>query len=150
MHNKVNVRLAKDHAADQDPAHPKLLFPSQSQCAKCQTARVVNDDVQNTENFFWNTDEVLSFMVSFYSKNHIVSMEPIKTNLDEFQIDEPDTKGAAARKDSFADDAGSSYAHSSDFKLMAILLLIILTTFAVMYIFFNYLKRKPKLKKHII
>ena len=90
------------------------------------------------------SDQVLEFLKSYYSKEQII-------NIDSTQIDTPDLEH---QRDYFNNDAlasSSSSSHeSSDFMLMAIFVLVILTTFGIMYFFFSYLKRKPKLKKHII
>jgi len=56
-HNKVNARLAGD--ATEDPAHPKLAFPTREQCPACATDGVYNDTA------------VLQFLRGFYGKENI-------------------------------------------------------------------------------
>ncbi|XP_015109572.1 sulfhydryl oxidase 1 [Diachasma alloeum] len=48
-HNEVNQRLAGD--ATEDPAHPKIQYPSQQQCEACRYA-----------DGFWNSQEVLRYL----------------------------------------------------------------------------------------
>lgn len=57
-HNQVNRRLAGD--ATEDPAYPKIQFPSQSACARCR------DQMSN-----WQTQEVLHFLKEFYSSSKL-------------------------------------------------------------------------------
>ena len=123
----MNKRLAKDHLADQDPVYPKVIFPSSVQCPKCYSI---------TDENSWNTDEVASFLMSYYSKRNIIGLDP-------------GDKSAGNRIDYEVKDAGQAN-KSSDFLLILIFVLIVLTTFGVMYYFFNYIRTKPKLKKHII
>jgi hypothetical protein len=58
-------------------------------------------------------------------------------HIERFDIDQPDGGTAPAHK-------------SSDYKLMFIFFVLALASFAGMYVYFNYVKRKGKLKKHII
>ena len=62
IHNGVNRRLAIDHADDQDPVYPKVLFPTRVECSKCYL---------NSEDS-WNTNEVFSFLMKYYSTKNII------------------------------------------------------------------------------
>lgn len=64
VHNKVNMRLKKEDTDLKlsDPAFPKALFPSKAQCADCYAP---NEEEKLIE------EEVLKFLVSFYSKFQI-------------------------------------------------------------------------------
>ena len=62
VHNQVNERLQKeDKDGTSDPAFPKILFPSKSQCSSCYST--------NGEEFV--DSEVLKYLTSFYSKFQI-------------------------------------------------------------------------------
>ncbi|KAL5012751.1 hypothetical protein ScPMuIL_011302 [Solemya velum] len=62
-HNKANKRLHGDES--EDPSHPKIQFPSSYSCPDCCTTADNGIDLQ------WDEDEVLKFLVRFYSNNII-------------------------------------------------------------------------------
>ena len=130
------MRLAKDHSTDQDPAHPKIYFPSKEQCPKCH----LNEDEPTPS---WNTGEVFSFLKSVYSRRSIVtshSSERIGESQFDNKIDD------FAGKDPLAKPSHTK----SDFMIIFVFVLAVLFTFGVMYYFFNNIRVRPKLKKHII
>lgn len=57
-HNEVNLRLAGD--ATEDPAHPKIQFPSVSRCRECRLARGA-----------WNLPAVYQYLESIYGMDNI-------------------------------------------------------------------------------
>ena len=129
------MRLAKDHSTDQDPAHPKIYFPSKDQCPKCH----LNQDESTSS---WNTGEVLSFLTSVYSKRSIVKTSHSSEGISESQFDN--------KIDDFAGKDLASSHTKTDFTIIFVFVLVVLFTFGVMYYFFNYIRVRPKLKKHII
>lgn len=54
-HNQVNKRLAGD--ATEDPAFPKLQFPTNKMCSSCH-----RDESSNDSSTQWNRDEVLNYL----------------------------------------------------------------------------------------
>ena len=74
----MNKRLARDAVAGNDPAAPKILFPSAKQCPKCYLPTVQNTNLENLAEHEspFQDKEVLLFLSSFYSKYHI---QPIQT-----------------------------------------------------------------------
>jgi len=56
-HNKVNARLAGD--TTEDPAHPKLAFPTREQCPSCAPDGVYDDTA------------VLDFLRGFYGRENL-------------------------------------------------------------------------------
>ena len=129
------MRLAKDHSTDQDPAHLKTYFPSKEQCPKCH----LNEDESTPS---WNTGEVLSFLTSVYSKRSIVITSHSSERIGESQFDN--------KIDDFAGKDVATSHTKSDFMIIFVFVLAVLFTFGVMYYFFNYIRVRPKLKKHII
>ncbi len=65
VHNSVNERLKKEE--NNDPAHPKELFPSKAQCPKCYRD---SNDLKAGEPPFVSS-EVLAYLQLYYSKFHI-------------------------------------------------------------------------------
>ena len=68
VHNTVNKRLEKDLTTD--PAHPKIQFPSKSQCPQCYKSNVDPNTAKVYESQF-DLKEVASYLISFYSKFQI-------------------------------------------------------------------------------
>uniref|UniRef100_H3C198 Sulfhydryl oxidase n=1 Tax=Tetraodon nigroviridis TaxID=99883 RepID=H3C198_TETNG len=65
-HNRVNNRLAGD--LSEDPNFPKIQWPPPEMCPTCHSLR------ENGEHR-WNQDQVLAFLVSYYSANNILTEE---------------------------------------------------------------------------
>jgi thiol oxidase len=63
-HNEVNKRLAKTET--EDPAHPKIVYPSHELCDSCRSA--------GTEEF--NSSEVLAFLRRKYERRYLVRRLP--------------------------------------------------------------------------
>lgn len=59
IHNRVNERL-KTEKGNNDPKYPKEIYPNKSQCSKCYNA-----------DLSFNENEVVNYLVSFYSKFQI-------------------------------------------------------------------------------
>lgn len=61
VHNRVNLRLQKEEAEnnDGDPDFPKIEWPSRTLCPKCR-----NEDSKKQD---WNREAVLSFLLEFYA-----------------------------------------------------------------------------------
>jgi hypothetical protein len=193
----VNRRLANDQITEQDPQHPKVLFPTQKQCPKCyiSLAKNINDLAEHESP--WNINEVLLFLTSFYSKyqiegvdeldgkNAVIAAASVGNEKQQQQIqegsksqppsviDRPDnvnnveapSKASSPKQkadkhieryeieqpqEASSSSSSLSAQKSSDYRLMFFLFLLALATFAFMYVYFNYIKRKGKLKKHII
>ncbi|XP_053672437.1 sulfhydryl oxidase 1-like [Anopheles nili] len=68
-HNEVNKRLAGD--ATEDPEHPKIQFPSVSDCAQCRRKILTNH--HNHQQYTmedgkeWNLTEVLTYLKHMYA-----------------------------------------------------------------------------------
>lgn len=67
-HNVVNKKLKGD--ATEDPAHPKIQFPS---VVSCMTCKGVGED--------WEQDEVLNYLKQRYSKSNICPYELRYSNM---------------------------------------------------------------------
>ncbi|KAM7409911.1 hypothetical protein PAMA_001411 [Pampus argenteus] len=63
-HNRVNNRLAGD--LSEDPNFPKVQWPSPEMCSACHA-------VKNNGDHRWNHEQVLSFLLSYYSSNSILT-----------------------------------------------------------------------------
>ncbi|TNM87886.1 hypothetical protein fugu_006107 [Takifugu bimaculatus] len=63
-HNLVNNRLAG--ALSEDPKFPKIQWPSPEMCPSCHSV------MENGEHR-WNQDQVLSFLLSYYSSQRILT-----------------------------------------------------------------------------
>nr|XP_046247607.1 sulfhydryl oxidase 1 [Scatophagus argus] len=63
-HNRVNNRLAG--ALSEDPKFPKIQWPSPEMCPACHTVK------ENGEHR-WNYDEVLPFLMSYFSSSRILT-----------------------------------------------------------------------------
>ncbi|XP_011613149.2 sulfhydryl oxidase 1 [Takifugu rubripes] len=63
-HNQVNNRLAG--ALSEDPKFPKIQWPSPEMCPSCHSV------MENREHR-WNQDRVLSFLLSYYSSQDILT-----------------------------------------------------------------------------
>ncbi|XP_053178387.1 sulfhydryl oxidase 1 [Scomber japonicus] len=63
-HNRVNNRLAGD--LSEDPNFPKIQWPSPEICPACHT---VKDNGEHR----WNHEQVLSFLMTHFSSNNILS-----------------------------------------------------------------------------
>ncbi|XP_030640958.1 sulfhydryl oxidase 1 [Chanos chanos] len=62
-HNRVNNRLAG--ALSEDPLFPKIQWPSPDQCPRCHGVRGKGEHS-------WNDEEVLAFLRSYFSSEHIL------------------------------------------------------------------------------
>lgn len=67
-HNQVNRRLAGDET--EDPAFPKIQFPSQTICVRCR------DEFLN-----WQTNEVLHFLKEYYGVGNISRADGLEMDL---------------------------------------------------------------------
>jgi hypothetical protein len=76
VHNSVNQRLSGDVNHEQDTEHPKVQFPTKNQCPKCYKILLDEKDYKK-DNYEWNTEEVLKFLIEHYSK-HKISMKTDK------------------------------------------------------------------------
>ncbi|KAM8744623.1 sulfhydryl oxidase 1 [Acanthopagrus schlegelii] len=63
-HNRVNNRLAGD--LSEDPNFPKIQWPSPEMCPACHT-------VKNNGDHRWNNDQVLPFLLSYFSSASILT-----------------------------------------------------------------------------
>ncbi|KAF7667812.1 hypothetical protein LDENG_00042930 [Lucifuga dentata] len=63
-HNQVNNRLAG--ALSEDPNFPKIQWPSPEMCPDCHT-------VKDNGDHRWTKEQVLSFLLSYYSSNSILT-----------------------------------------------------------------------------
>uniref|UniRef100_H3DDH8 Sulfhydryl oxidase n=1 Tax=Tetraodon nigroviridis TaxID=99883 RepID=H3DDH8_TETNG len=86
-HNRVNNRLAGD--LSEDPNFPKIQWPPPEMCPTCHSLR------ENGEHR-WNQDQVLAFLVSYYSANNILTAQP--TALSEEEEEEVQDEAAARRE----------------------------------------------------
>jgi len=69
LHNSVNARLAGDQT--EDPAHPKIQFPSASDCKYCHNG----DD--------WDKNFVYQFLQKHYAGEDIEVKEPVRPEKEE-------------------------------------------------------------------
>lgn len=191
----MNKRLAKESITGNDPAFPKVLFPTQKQCPKCYLPSVRHlDNLADHESPF-QVKELLLFLSTYFSKYHI---EPIQRqsnsnltsttsspspnrarlpNKPDVVIDklhssslsadtayyhfDPEMK-MSSQKGRVADERRrnmdimlieqnySSTSTSFDLKLSSFLVLLIILTFVLLFIYFARFRRRPKLAKHII
>ncbi|KAM7388237.1 hypothetical protein PAMP_024428 [Pampus punctatissimus] len=63
-HNRVNNRLAGD--LSEDPNFPKIQWPSPEMCSACHA-------VKNNGEHRWNHEQILSFLLSYFSSNSILT-----------------------------------------------------------------------------
>ncbi|GLD75075.1 sulfhydryl oxidase 1-like protein, partial [Lates japonicus] len=63
-HNRVNNRLAGD--LSEDPNFPKVQWPSPEMCSACHT-------VKDNGDHKWDHTQVLSFLLSYYSSDNILT-----------------------------------------------------------------------------
>jgi thiol oxidase len=64
-HNKANLRLKGD--VSEDPAHPKIQFPSVTACPRCHSGGTVQ-----AGGVWWNENEVLNYLKEFYGSDHVI------------------------------------------------------------------------------
>lgn len=62
-HNQVNARLVGD--ITEDPAHPKIQFPSERDCKKCRNELNIDDSIR------WNNVAVLDFLKEYYATSNL-------------------------------------------------------------------------------
>lgn len=102
VHNNVNKRLAIEDT--NDPLHPKILFPSKSQCPKCYLANVENiQDLKDHESP-WITNEVLLFLTSFYSKYQIEGIRDLEIKESSNKTKSADTLNDSPKFYDYEDD----------------------------------------------
>eukprot|EP00121_Abeoforma_whisleri_P001144 Awhi_evm1s1016 len=71
-HNEVNQRLMNDITAD--PDHPKIQFPSKALCLNCRSVQKLHDETL-ANNWSWDEEVVLTFLKSYYNKNHMTKTQ---------------------------------------------------------------------------
>jgi len=161
--------LAKENG-EHDPLFPKVQFPTQEQCPKCYLNKTNSLDVeQNSSSLSTDPDEILKFLISFYSKEKIEGTteldEEARSEIDR-KINEVKTVKVLEKREDYLsrkklgidnlvlihDDDLKNYSNqkSSDIKLSAMLVFFIVLVFGSMYVYFNFIKKKSKQKAHII
>ncbi len=81
VHNNVNKRLAGDQETE-DPKHKKIQFPSKLKCPNCYKTNKIIGSIKTDDSEF-NEEEILKYLISFYSIGNIVGAEAMtKEKLD--------------------------------------------------------------------
>lgn len=78
-HNSANKRLSGD--ASEDPAFPKIQFPSYKACPGCYLMNADKKIIKDT----WNEESVLTYLVNFYSSKNIRISSSLKKRLSQEQ-----------------------------------------------------------------
>jgi len=76
IHNIANRNLAGD--ATEDPAHPKIQWPSISQCPKCRRSRDRWTPLTLINGQLWNQAEVVKYMKTIFMEEHLINNLPEK------------------------------------------------------------------------
>lgn len=90
-HNKANKRLHGD--VSEDPKHPKLQFPPDSLCPKCQTMMQSPNEGMKLS---WDQEQVFTFLTSFYSAKSIVFPLTLQSSAEALEIEEGDNDNSEA------------------------------------------------------
>ncbi|KAK7505108.1 hypothetical protein BaRGS_00003678 [Batillaria attramentaria] len=69
-HNRANKRLHGD--ISEDPDHPKIQFPSVSDCPQCHLEGKLGAVIDASQHPTWNMSAVGLFLLKFYSKDNII------------------------------------------------------------------------------
>lgn len=164
----MNKRLANDQITEQDPKFPKEQFPTRTQCPKCYLATVKNVEDLAEHESPWNMKEILLFLTSYFSKYRIEAVDAVV-------IEKPVNKIEPQVPDVVVDNEGVKVPRNErealeieeerlvkmrskiteqgigDIKLFSMLIFVAFLVFGLMFIYFNFNRRKFfKTKKHII
>lgn len=165
----MNHRLAKENG-EHDPLFPKVQFPTQEQCPKCYLNKTNSLDIENnSSSLTTNPEEILKFLISFYSKEKIQGTieldEEARSDMNRKLNEEKVLKSLEKREDYLSrkklgiddldlihNDNLKNYSNqkSSDIKLSTMLVFFVIVVFGSMYVYFNFIKKKSKQKAHII
>jgi len=74
IHNIANRNLAGD--ATEDPAHPKIQWPSDSQCPTCRRSRDRWTPLTMINGQLWNQAEVLKYMKTVFQEESLIDNLP--------------------------------------------------------------------------
>jgi len=74
VHNIANRNLAGD--ATEDPAHPKVQWPSTSQCPQCRRSRDRWTPLTLINGHLWNQVEVVKYMKTVFLEEHLINNLP--------------------------------------------------------------------------
>jgi thiol oxidase len=140
VHNKVNTRLNKEAPTFQDPQHPKIIFPSRTQCPKCYLNTIKKEPI------VWDTTEIVAFLFKFYSIENIVS----NYRKEDFEKSVKRNPDFHAENLFQSPDIPKPQAGRFAFLSTVIFILIAFTIFYLVYYYFYLEKGKFKSKKHIV
>ena len=164
--------MARDEITEQDPSHPKILFPTKKQCPKCYISTVKHTGDLAEHESPWIQNEALLFLTSFYSKYQIIKIQdappakelnpanvPVGLKREDKLVIDKETEKKIKEMQNFEKiqieelgrTSGASAQSKSDLKMSLYFFVIAITVFGLMFLYFNYVKKnKQKLKKHII
>jgi len=77
IHNIANRNLAGD--ATEDPAHPKVQWPSTSQCPQCRKSRDRWTPLTLINGVLWNQVEVVQYMKTIFLEENLINNLPEKS-----------------------------------------------------------------------
>jgi len=77
IHNIANRNLAGD--ATEDPAHPKVQWPSTSQCPQCRRSRDRWTPLTLINGVLWNQVEVVKYMKTIFLEENLINNLPEKS-----------------------------------------------------------------------
>ncbi len=96
--------MAKENS-EYDPLFPKIQFPTKEQCPKCYINQTNSLDIDNSS-LSTNSEEILKFLVSFYSKEKIQGKfeldEEAKSDIDRKINEEKELKSLEKREDNLS------------------------------------------------
>ena len=153
VHNSVNKRLEKDESTD--PYHPKIMFPSKSQCPKCYS------NTTDEHEPVWVETEVTAFLITFYSRSRIEGikeLDKLNNKIDKKYVSVSSAKNSQKKRDipilfdnfdSRVDSKQKITQADLSSKVFSVLT-IASVFFILLYVYFSFVKKKSKLKKHII
>lgn len=135
-HNEVNERLSK--AGEEDPAFPKVQFPSPERCGKCRDS-----------NNRWDDNNVLKYLTSMY---HQDSLNYLGSNTKLYSPNESDILGKSINNEGSPQNGGTKKL-GKDFNIFDISLCVFLyITSAVICIgvcLKFFLKRRYRKKAYV-
>lgn len=150
VHNSVNRRLANDQSSD--PYHPKVLFPSRTQCPKCYATSNVNTGVANGNESIWVDTEVIAFLTSFYSKAKIEGVKELDAAVDvnqqHFNESNLQKKRDAELLEYRIDADQDIFSAQTDATrwLSIYVVFTVAFVFAFLYVYFSFVKKNPNQK----
>lgn len=148
IHNKVNERLKNED--NNDPVYPKIQFPNKTQCSKC-----FKENTNANESPFIES-EVIQYLTSFYSKFQIEGVMELdmKKELDEklpTNLDAHFKNALVKQSENHLEDIKLQSEQISNSVIVNLsIFLVIITALGLVMIFYGFVKRRERIKAHII